>query len=202
VDEPLLKSKRQPDVAAAAPSAEAPYGYSTVAGALSEKDVAWMLENGYTESAGTYRRRRLTPNEAWNDPHPKFTVSAETPDDVFSTPLEPLPLIPDDVPAAKPEPARPQTDEEYLAAGWVPVNGGWARPIHQREEPGPALPEHPLMQFFSYSHLPEHLQAISKRFFYLAAGLLWELPNNSQRELMLTDLIRAKDAAVRSRVMK
>lgn len=55
-----------------------------------------------------------------------------------------------------------------------------------------------VVQFFSYSHLPEHLQAVSKPFTDLAEHIVTvQGSSNSQRTLALQKLLEAKDAAVR-----
>lgn len=57
--------------------------------------------------------------------------------------------------------------------------------------------EHYLLQFFSYSHLPEKLQAVSKPFGELAQQLV-NLPNNPEQTTALRKLLEAKDCAVRA----
>lgn len=54
-----------------------------------------------------------------------------------------------------------------------------------------------ILQFFAYSHLPPHLQTISKMFHDLAHDLM-NLPDNEERHMMLRKLLEAKDCAVRS----
>lgn len=60
----------------------------------------------------------------------------------------------------------------------------------------------PLLQFFAYSHLPEHLQAHSKPFGDLAQQLIDTLPRNPERTTALRKLLEAKDCAVRARLFK
>lgn len=55
----------------------------------------------------------------------------------------------------------------------------------------------PIMQFFAYGHLPEHLQPTSKLFAELAGELL-SLPENAERSVALRKLLEAKDAAIRA----
>jgi hypothetical protein len=55
-----------------------------------------------------------------------------------------------------------------------------------------------VMQYFTYAHLPEHLQAISKPFAELAQKMNTELTDNPQKVLSLTHLLISKDAAVRA----
>ena len=58
----------------------------------------------------------------------------------------------------------------------------------------------PAMAFFTFSHLPSHLQEVSQPFAALARQLCDELQAGPQRTLALTLLLQAKDAAVRSLV--
>lgn len=55
-----------------------------------------------------------------------------------------------------------------------------------------------ILQFFSYSHLPEHLQEVSKPFCLLAQAIVDKLPRNPERTVALRKLLEAKDAAVRA----
>lgn len=55
-------------------------------------------------------------------------------------------------------------------------------------------------QFFSFSHLPEHLQEVSALYADLAATLLMTLPQNAERTVALRKLLESKDAAVRARL--
>jgi len=57
------------------------------------------------------------------------------------------------------------------------------------------------MQFFSYEHLPAHLQAVSKPFGELAVVVL-TLPRNPERTVALRKLLEAKDCAVRALLAK
>lgn len=56
----------------------------------------------------------------------------------------------------------------------------------------------PIMQFFAYAHLPEHLQAVSRPFGELANHLVSTLPRNPERTVALRKLLESKDAAVRA----
>lgn len=76
--------------------------------------------------------------------------------------------------------------------------------------------DEPILQFFSYQHLPAHLQAVSKPFCELAHTLVKgdncpesgtctmgpALPRNAERSVALRKLLEAKDAAVRALVAK
>lgn len=61
---------------------------------------------------------------------------------------------------------------------------------------------HPLLQFFAYEHLPEHLKAVSKPFGDLARELAKTLPSNPETTVALRKLLEAKDCAVRSVIFK
>jgi len=54
-------------------------------------------------------------------------------------------------------------------------------------------------EFFSYEHLPPHLQDVSKRFYELAEFIV-DLPPNAERTVALRKLLEAKDAAVRAKL--
>ena len=59
-----------------------------------------------------------------------------------------------------------------------------------------------ILQFFAYSHLPPHLQAVSKPFGDLAQQIVETLPRNPERTVALRKLLEAKDAAVRALIAK
>lgn len=60
----------------------------------------------------------------------------------------------------------------------------------------------PIFQYFSYAHLPEHLQAVSRWFYDLAERIVLTLPRNAERTVALRKLLESKDAAVRARLAK
>lgn len=59
-----------------------------------------------------------------------------------------------------------------------------------------------VFQFFAFAHLPEHLQAVSKRFYELAEWMVLELPRNAERTKALNKLLESKDAAVRAKLAR
>ena len=59
-----------------------------------------------------------------------------------------------------------------------------------------------MLQFFAYSHLPAHLQEISKPFEDLAQHIVDTLPPNPERTVALRKLLEAKDCAVRANLYK
>jgi hypothetical protein len=60
----------------------------------------------------------------------------------------------------------------------------------------------PMLQFFSYSHLPTPLQDVSVQFWVLATWIVQELPRNPERTVALRKLLEAKDCAVRAKLFK
>lgn len=63
-------------------------------------------------------------------------------------------------------------------------------------------PKEQLLQFFEFTHLPPHLQAVSRPFGELAVKLVFELPRNPERTVALRKLLEAKDCAVRALLFK
>ena len=59
-----------------------------------------------------------------------------------------------------------------------------------------------ILQFFSFAHLPQHLQDVSRPFGELAEQIVETLPRNPERTVALRKLLEAKDAAVRALVAK
>lgn len=59
-------------------------------------------------------------------------------------------------------------------------------------------PSEALLQYFSYGHLPENLQAISKPFHVLAHTIVEMCPRGPERTVALRKLLESKDCAVRS----
>ena len=55
-----------------------------------------------------------------------------------------------------------------------------------------------ILQFFTYAHLPAHLQEASRPFCELAQRIVDTLPRNPERTVALRKLLEAKDAAVRA----
>lgn len=62
--------------------------------------------------------------------------------------------------------------------------------------------DEPMLQFFTYGHLPADLQEHSKPFADLASHLCSTLPRNPERTVALRKLLEAKDCAVRARLFK
>lgn len=107
--------------------------------------------------------------------------------------------------------------EEQLFPGEV-SSDPLAKP--QTAEPrmgGQAEPKEHILQFFTYEHLPPHLQAVSRPFCVLAQAIVFgqgdeksgdigsadpvrlaALPRNLERTVALRKLLESKDAAVRA----
>lgn len=60
----------------------------------------------------------------------------------------------------------------------------------------------PIMQYFTYAHLPERLQEVSMPFCEAAERVHRTLPRNPERSVALRKLLEAKDAAVRAALTK
>ena len=56
----------------------------------------------------------------------------------------------------------------------------------------------PMLQFFTFDHLPAHLQTVSRAFSELANEIVETLPRNPERTVALRKLLEAKDCAVRA----
>jgi hypothetical protein len=59
-----------------------------------------------------------------------------------------------------------------------------------------------MLQFFTYDHLPPHLQAVSEPFCQLAEKIVETLPSNPERTVALRKLLEAKDCAARALIYK
>lgn len=60
----------------------------------------------------------------------------------------------------------------------------------------------PMLQFFAFAHLPEHLKGVSYPFCQLAQTIVDGLPRNPERTAALRKLLEAKDCAVRAYLYK
>lgn len=59
------------------------------------------------------------------------------------------------------------------------------------------MPNH-LMQFFTYAHLPERLQGVSRQCAGLAEAMELQLPDGAEKTAGLRKLLEAKDCFVRA----
>ena len=60
----------------------------------------------------------------------------------------------------------------------------------------------PMLQFFTFKHLPEGLQAVSEPFSIMADMIVDNVPRNPERTVALRKLLEAKDCAVRAMIYK
>lgn len=58
----------------------------------------------------------------------------------------------------------------------------------------------PILKYFEYTHLPEHLQSVSKPLGDLARTLDDQLPDGAEKSTCLRKLLEAKDCAVRAKL--
>ena len=58
----------------------------------------------------------------------------------------------------------------------------------------------PILRHFTYDHLPEHLQAVSKPFCDLAHQLDQDIAPSAELSTALRKLLEGKDAAVRAKI--
>jgi hypothetical protein len=56
----------------------------------------------------------------------------------------------------------------------------------------------PILKYFSYAHLPENLQAVSKPIGDLATAMDLNLPDGPEKSAGLRKLLEAKDCFVRA----
>lgn len=63
-------------------------------------------------------------------------------------------------------------------------------------------PDHYMMQFFKFSHLPDHLKTVSSDFHTLAVVIDKNFPENPEKTMALRKLLEAKDCAVRAAMFK
>jgi len=63
-------------------------------------------------------------------------------------------------------------------------------------------PDHELIQYFAFAHLPDILQVISKPFYELAKFVDSRTSDGSQKDVALQKLLESKDAAVRAALEK
>ena len=60
----------------------------------------------------------------------------------------------------------------------------------------------PIMQHFTFRHLPHDLQVISEPFCDLAESMMRQLPDGPEKSAGLRKLLEAKDCAVRAFLSK
>lgn len=60
--------------------------------------------------------------------------------------------------------------------------------------------EERMMKWFEFGHLPEHLQAVSSKFYDAACSVCALVDPGPERTVALRKLLEAKDAAVRAKI--
>ncbi len=60
--------------------------------------------------------------------------------------------------------------------------------------------EEPMLRFFAYGHLPDHLREVSRDFHDLALNMVQNIPRNPERTVALRKLLESKDCAVRAKL--
>jgi len=62
------------------------------------------------------------------------------------------------------------------------------------------MPHNPIMQYFNYAHLPDHLKKVSKPLGDLATAMDASLPDGPEKSAGLRKLLEAKDCFVRAKL--
>ena len=62
------------------------------------------------------------------------------------------------------------------------------------------MEEERMMKWFAFGHLPEHLQAVSAKFYDVACSMCALVQSGPERTVALRKLLEAKDAAVRATI--
>jgi hypothetical protein len=75
-------------------------------------------------------------------------------------------------------------------------------PAQRTAPPMPAQAIEPILQYFSYRHLPPPLATVSAQFAVLAEFIVDHLPRCAERTVALRKLLEGKDAAVRAALGK
>jgi len=60
--------------------------------------------------------------------------------------------------------------------------------------------ENPIMKYFNFTHLPEHLQGVSGDVYALACSMNAQLPDGPEKSAGLRKLLEAKDCFVRAKL--
>lgn len=58
--------------------------------------------------------------------------------------------------------------------------------------------DNPIMKYFEFEHLPEHLQKVSRPFGEMAQQMNADLPDGPEKSAGLRKLLEAKDCMVRA----
>ena len=86
--------------------------------------------------------------------------------------------------------------------GRFAVHSGQDLMIHEIQPEAEARESvEPILQFFTWQHLPDRLKVVSMPFGMMAQRLVETLPRNPERTVALRKLLEAKDCAVRAAMM-
>jgi hypothetical protein len=93
-----------------------------------------------------------------------------------------------------------QTDDMESRSFQAAVNAAYEPPARSINETmkQESAPTEPILRYFKYDHLPQHLQMISAPFAMLAEHTIMKLPRSAERTVALRKLLESKDAAVRA----
>ena len=82
------------------------------------------------------------------------------------------------------------------------VHSGQDLLIHEvQPDEAPVSCDEPILKFFAWKHLPDHLTVISRPFAMLAARIVATTLRSPERTVCLRKLLEAKDCAVRAAVV-
>jgi hypothetical protein len=71
---------------------------------------------------------------------------------------------------------------------------------HEGSVAGEPRVANPIMKYFNFRHLPEHLQGVSGDVYALACSMDAQLPNGPEKSAGLRKLLEAKDCFVRAKL--
>lgn len=75
-----------------------------------------------------------------------------------------------------------------------PIENSWNEALSSIPQPDR------MMRWFEFSHLPQHLQAVSAQFHAIATSICKTVAPGPERTVALRKLLEAKDAAIRATV--
>jgi len=91
-------------------------------------------------------------------------------------------------------------EEERVQWADMPDRRAVARAWLKAHQDGAFELDHPLLKYFTYEHLPDHLQEVSRPFCRLAHQIARQDGDETEQRVALRKLLEAKDAAVRAEV--
>lgn len=84
---------------------------------------------------------------------------------------------------------------------WSPAQAfekGYTELVEIDESLFTAHTNEPILRYFTWTHLPERLQKVSKPFAEMAASVILQQPRSPERTVALRKLLECKDATVRA----